>query len=892
MNASKRRVAIETLRQQIEVSISQELWMLVRRFTESVALGRRTKKSVAEVNQLLHEYGIHVSPEGTNLSWADCQLDTIVRLSLGGGMASECTIAPGFDYVYFASSSTSEEYSLMTHSHEDPREVPGNPSPTGKDKNLSLIEPGEGTHPHPLYPHQREAIQKLDAKLAMLAERRFAGLLVIPTGGGKTRTAVHWALRNVINNEGKVLWIAHRHELLEQARDAFEEYAHQDLLDKRERFSCRLISGQHAQAVELTPDDDVVVASIHSLSSGSTGQKHLLDRWVKKQKELFVVIDEAHHAPARTYRNLVKALDSTGTPFSVLGLTATPFRTMESERGQLKEIFPDDIVYRIGLNELISRGILSEPIFRAPETQFKIQDEAQGLTESDMQVLRKRKFNLEALGESVLEKIAKNRDRNRAIVNHWLEERNKYGQTLVFALNVVNAVALNKLFREEGVKSEFVVGSVQDALRARNISPKENREAIRRFRNGETEVLINVNILTEGTDIPGVQTVFLTRPTVSKVLMMQMIGRGLRGSNAKSGDGQGGTKETYIVTFIDNWEDKINWVSPEHLFIDENVDFNDKRAETRRLLVRLISLEKIEEFARILDQTVDTRRLAAMPFLDRVPVGVYTFSLLSDDEDVSDQTCDVLVYSSTQSAFDAFIGDLPTFLERDGCGAEDTRDWLPHEALEELAIKAEAEYFREVDSPLGYNRDDLARMIQRYYTYGLRPTFIAFDERVKFNLDEVAQHIFDNGLGGRSKVEYVDNIWDGSRDHWQVFFGCNKRVFVREINLALERLEHPFPIVSSSPQVEHGERPLETFSLSALRESHPEYAQKLVEEVYQRARLENGEYRCAISQETSPNRRDFEIDHKIPFSEGGLTTLENLQLLLRKENRRKGNKME
>ena len=85
---------------------------------------------------------------------------------------------------------------------------------------------------------------------------------------------------------------------------------------------------------------------------------------------------------------------------------------------------------------------------------------------------------------------------------------------------------------------------------------EENALKIKSFKEDKVDVLINVNILTEGTDIPNVQTVFMTRQTTSSILLNQMIGRGLRGVNA------GGTEKAYIVSFIDQWKYKINWVSP------------------------------------------------------------------------------------------------------------------------------------------------------------------------------------------------------------------------------------------------------------------------------------------------------------------------------------------
>ena len=73
------------------------------------------------------------------------------------------------------------------------------------------------------------------------------------------------------------------------------------------------------------------------------------------------------------------------------------------------------------------------------------------------------------------------------------------------------------------------------------------KKNIELYRSGEIKVLVNVNILTEGVDLPMTKTVFLTRPTVSTILMTQMVGRALRGTKA------GGTADAYIVSFVDNW---------------------------------------------------------------------------------------------------------------------------------------------------------------------------------------------------------------------------------------------------------------------------------------------------------------------------------------------------
>ena len=137
-------------------------------------------------------------------------------------------------------------------------------------------------------------------------------------------------------------------------------------------------------------------------------------------------------------------------------------------------------------------------------------------------------------------------------------------------------------------------------------------------------MLINVNILTEGVDLPKTKTVFLARPTVSTILMTQMVGRALRGSVA------GGTDTAYVVSFIDDWDEHIAWVNPESLFSGDNT-FSDDPSERIQREVRLIAISKIEEFASILDQTIDTTALEKVPFQQRIPIGMYAFTYLVDN---------------------------------------------------------------------------------------------------------------------------------------------------------------------------------------------------------------------------------------------------------------------
>ena len=107
--------------------------------------------------------------------------------------------------------------------------------------------------------------------------------------------------------------------------------------------------------------------------------------------------------------------------------------------------------------------------------------------------------------------IAENRERNWQIVDTYAKKQQMYGKTIVFALNQNMAIAINTLFQERGIHSEYVISGTQDSITGISRSNEDNEETLRRFRTGEIDVLVNVNILTEETDLPKIQSVFLTR---------------------------------------------------------------------------------------------------------------------------------------------------------------------------------------------------------------------------------------------------------------------------------------------------------------------------------------------------------------------------------------------
>lgn len=731
-----------------------------------------------------------------------------------------------------------------------------------------------------LYIHQKEAIEELQKKIIKTNKIPFAGLLVLPTGGGKTLTVAYWLAKNFLDKNKKILWIAHRHELLEQAKATFHErLAFKDIFSSKTSFNYRIISGIHDKPVNIKPTDDIIISSKDSLNAGFD---HLYNNWLKGNNEIFLVVDEAHHATAKTYRKLIKNLKEKVEQFRMVGLTATPFRTAEVEQGLLAKVFPDDIIYKVDLRTLIGRGILSEPIFEEVNTDF---DMTKLLSEEELDNLKY--FDIDTIGKATAKTIAENDTRNWIIVNRYKKNKGKYKQTIVFALNQDNAIALKKLFEEAGVNAEYVLSSIKDLATGVTLSSKENKDKIDRFRKGDLDILINVNILTEGADLPKVQSIFLARPTNSSILMTQMIGRGLRGEKA------GGTKDAFIVSFIDDWKDKVSWVNPEKLLI-ENIDFNDEDAKTEKRIIRLVAINKIEEFAILTDKIIDNtikEELEKLSFIERIPLGIYYFSILNQigQEEEREKNCEVLVYDNIKQSYIDFINALPDFFKKHELT---NRDNLSETELISLSKKIDNEFFFGCVKYPGYNEQDIKDILQYYAQNEIEPKYIELKDREKYDLTKVSNEILIKNFRLKDAEDFKNNLWESNVIEWKAFFGYDKKYFLNEIDLAIRKLINPDLYKHSNvvPQDTKELRELEKMSMQEIREINPEYWKWLSDSVYKNHTDQDGFYVSATKAYKSKNKLDFQIDHILSRHGGGLTKLDNLQLLTRKEHAKKTTK--
>ena len=751
-----------------------------------------------------------------------------------------------------------------------------------KNTAAGEVYPQTGMNPRSPFEHQRDAMSALDRLDETHAS--YSTLVVLPTGGGKTYTASTWLLRNAIDRERKVLWLAHRQTLLEQAADSFQRYAYASELPHISSFHYRIISGapSHDRTSDIQPFDDLLIISKDSLGRNLDR----LNAWLDSEDELYLIIDEAHHSTAKTYRRIIDHVAARVPYVKMLGLTATPFRTAECEQGLLARIYKDGvadgqavqgdigIAYKIDLKELISRRILASPRFESYHT-----DEEYG-THLGLKAWESIQ-HLDQLPDEIAEEIAESGARNRLIVETYMQKAAEYGSTIVFAVNITHAITLTKLFNEagkrRGIKAACIISETYDMGTGVKISHADNEKNLAAYRNGEVKILVNVNILTEGVDLPMTKSVFLARPTVSTILMTQMIGRGLRGKAA------GGTSLTYIVSFIDDWNEHIAWVSPDSVFTGEGNVFDDDDKEYQKRLIRLISIAKIEEFAKILNDSIDTTALEAADFSERIPIGMYAFQYIN--EDGVDFSYQVMVYNSTQASYEALMQALPELFDV----VDTEEEYLPEEVLDQLEARCRSRFFRTNMIP-PYDARDIRHILEYYAQKESEPRFYTFDhvDRERLDVSAIARKIWTENMTRQAEAEYINELWEKGDDNLlRLFFG-KKTYFIRMKDIEIAKLSE-FP--PERPAIAYEKKSCEQLPLYQIKEANPTLYEELHEEAFAKAEVEGG-YQCASCGKIFKNRRYMQVDHIRPMNAGGLTTAGNLQILCRSCNALKADRWE
>ena len=644
-------------------------------------------------------------------------------------------------------------------------------------REYNLIKARKAPSKINMAPHQVDAQVKLMNWFGKESKGKNGGILVLPTGGGKTFTAVRFLCQGPLSEGYKVLWLAHTHHLLEQAYYSFgpREIDQQNgfevgyVQEPRNKLNVRVVSGtkDHYNIQQTKATDDVLICTLQTASSALKRQQPNFMEFLESAGEkLLVVFDEAHHSPAPTYRNLMINLREKFSQMYLLGLTATPTYNDENKKGWLKELFPDDIIYQVTLNELMAQEILAKPVFENPNTEFE--------PDFDNREYEKWINSFRDLPENIIEQLANSRSRNQFIAKAYAKKRDKFGKTLIFADRWDQCVQLCEFLRKEGVKAGAMFSHVYQNSNGRIIGGGDsNSKTLEKFRNNELDVLVNIRMLTEGTDVPDVDTVFLTRQTTSKILLTQMIGRALRGPKF------GGTEEAHIVSFVDNWNQKINWAQwdplDETLLIDEGTTGPQKRPPWQ-----LISIDLVRHLSQVM---FNNKSMEIGPFLQNVPIGWYQtkfFALSDDNEDYEETSRLVMVFDNEKESYEQLMDYLAKIDLADYENEETTI-----ESKSEEITKWSEKYFNPENSIADDLENNLFYIASHMGQLKEKPKFFNFEERKYHDMDEIARQymnlkLFEVDPKLKTEFERDDRYWrviyPNFESFRQQFFACVQRL--------------------------------------------------------------------------------------------------------------------
>ena len=326
------------------------------------------------------------------------------------------------------------------------------------------------------------------------------GLVVMATGLGKTWLAAFDTEQVACR---KILFVAHREEILDQAEATFL------------KIKPKAIVGRYTGR-EKNIDVDILFASVQTLGQLS----HL--RQFASNTFNYIIIDEFHHAAARTYQNLLKYFN----PFFLLGLTATPDRT---DRVDILELCDGNLIYSKDLIEGVRLFLLS------PFAYYGIYDKHVNYEKIPW---RSRKFD-----PKELEKELATQERAEHVLMEWKNRAQE--RTLGFCASIAHADFMADYFNRNGITSVSV----------HSTSTIRRNEALEGLKNGVYKVVFSVDLFNEGVDVPNIDTVMMLRPTESKILFLQQLGRGLRWFEGKC---------LHILDFIGNHKSFL--LKPQALF--------------------------------------------------------------------------------------------------------------------------------------------------------------------------------------------------------------------------------------------------------------------------------------------------------------------------------------
>lgn len=370
----------------------------------------------------------------------------------------------------------------------------------------------------------------------------------MPTGSGKTYTALE-AVVDILRRRRRkkyIVWLVDSNELAEQALASFE-------------YLWKLKGDRSVRAFRLfhsfipmfnDAEGGVVFASFSQIYSILKKNTHLayeaLWRLIKNSELL--IVDEAHTSVAETYETCIRCFLRTDYT-SVVGLSATPGRSDWDSTKQLIELYSNNLVRpKDSLGKLIRH-----PVEYLQQHSF--------LAHLDCRILETDVTVSDSDENSVLTALARNPARNDRILEQIKLADDAKESTLVFACTLDHVMALFILCEARGIKAEYIIGDVNQVRRL---------EILSRFKNREFSILLNLDILSTGVDVPNVDKIIITRPIGSPILYSQILGRALRGPK------NGGNATNTVITIKDNL---LNYPSANFIYNMFALDWKPNKIE-------------------------------------------------------------------------------------------------------------------------------------------------------------------------------------------------------------------------------------------------------------------------------------------------------------------------
>lgn len=375
-----------------------------------------------------------------------------------------------------------------------------------------------------LHPYQKNVKDQILSKLRTPGDRL---MVQMPTGAGKTFTALETAvdiLRRPFQNQF-VVWIVDSNELAEQALVSFRD------LWK--------VKGDQPTTVfrlfkDFVPDFRAFSAGGVVFASYDIFHSILSDRHSERNKSIahlventnYLLVDEAHSSVAETYQDCINAFIANDTT-QIVGLTATPFRSDLATGKELQIMFTSNLV---SIRDSQNKE-LADPIRFLQANEY--------LAELTVETLET-DFSISSSNENqILQALAEDGDRNMKILEQIELAHKKEEKTLVFACTKDHVLALYIMCQAKSIGAKFITGDVPQSERIKILD---------NFRDGSVKVLINLDILSTGVDLPNINKLIITRPIRSPIQYSQIVGRALRGPK------NGGNKKNTIVNIVDNIE--------------------------------------------------------------------------------------------------------------------------------------------------------------------------------------------------------------------------------------------------------------------------------------------------------------------------------------------------